>query len=111
MDPPNFLHDGDLLLVFRGKDAVLEIGANHRLMSRDDFDVELVQIVKLAPLGGRRSRHSGDVRVESNEILQRNGAEHRALSLEPHAFFGFNRSVQSRGPAAVLGDASLKFVN
>jgi hypothetical protein len=39
-------------------DDVLVVGADHRLVGRDDDDAELVGLVELGRLGLRRPRHS-----------------------------------------------------
>ena len=111
MYTPNFLNDGLFFGVFRRKQAIGRIDANHWPVRGDRLHIQLVEFLKLAPLRSGCPRHARDVRVQTHQILQRDGPEHSALRLHPHAFFGFDGIVQSGGPTAILRNAAFEFVN
>ena len=78
--------------------AVDEVGlvlADHRQVGRDRDDTELVDLVELRGLGHRRSGHAGELLVEAEVVLQRDGGEGLVLLADRHALLGLDRLVQT----------------
>ena len=98
------LHDlvghGLVLFALGGVDDVLVVVADHRLVGRDDDDVELVDLVELGGLGVGGAGHAGELLVEAEVVLERDRRERLVLALDLDVLLGLDRLVQAVGPAA-----------
>ena len=67
-------------------------------------DLEPVGVRELTGLGVRGTGHAGELVVELEVVLQRDGREGLVLLLDPHALLRLHRLVQAVGPTAWLGE-------
>jgi hypothetical protein len=65
---------------------------------RDDHRLEVIDLLELERLGVRRARHSGELRVHPEVVLERDGRERLVLALDRDAFLRLDRLVQALGP-------------
>ena len=101
-------------LELRGLGLVDEVGlveADHGAVRGDLHDLEPVGVRELTGLGVRGTGHAGELLVELEVVLQRDGGEGLVLLLDPYALLGLHRLVQAVGPAATLEDATGELVD
>ena len=60
-----------------------------------------VDLFELQRLGCGRAGHAADLRIQRDQVLQRDRAENHSLPFGRDALLDFDRRVQSRGPAPV----------
>ena len=70
-----------------------------------------VGVRELAGLGGRGTGHAGELLVELEVVLQRDGRERLVLFLDPDALLRLDRLVQTLAPAPTLEDAAGELVD
>jgi len=64
-------------------------------VSRDDHDIEAVDLVKLLRFGERGARHARQLLVLAEIVLDRDGRDRLLLLLDLDALFGLDRLVQA----------------
>ena len=69
---------------------------------RDDDDVKLVDVPEFACLGLCRTRHTRELVVHTEVVLQRDGGEGLGSSLDVDALLSFDSLVQAIGVAAAV---------
>ena len=98
----DLLELGLLVLV----DEVGLVHADHRLVRRDRHDAELVGAHELGRLGLGGTGHAGELLVEAEVVLQRDGGEGLVLGLDRDALLGLDRLVDALVVAAADQDAA-----
>ena len=73
--------------------------------------LELVDLVELVRLGGRRAGHAGELLVQAEVVLDRDRRDRDVLGLDLHALLGLDRLVQALRPAPALHDAAGELVD
>src|SRR5262245_35510210 len=68
-------------------------------MGRDDRHIQLINLFEFRRLGIRRSRHTRELLVHAEIILNRNGGQGLVFFADVNALLRFNRLVQSIRPA------------
>ncbi len=94
----------DCVPLFR-QGAIDHVGivlADHRHVRGNYDHIKFVSRMKLSRFGFCRSGHAGEFFVKPEIVLQRDRGEGLILTLDLHAFFGFDRLMQSIGPATAL---------
>ena len=66
---------------------------------------------ELTGLGVRGTGHAGELVVELEVVLQRDGREGLVLLLDPHALLRLDRLVQTVAPTAAVEDAAGELVD
>ena len=107
----DFRDNGGIFLTLRFINAVVHIVAEHRTVSRDFNNVELIDVPKFSSFGDGRTGHTRELVIHTEIILQRDGGESLRGGLHLHVFLGFNGLVETIAPAAAFHDTSRLFVN
>ena len=102
----HLLDDGCIFLALRLIDAVVEVLADHRTVGRNLHDIELVDVPELTRLRRSRTRHTGELVVHTEVVLQRDGSEGLCGSLHLHVLLGLDSLVQAIAPAAAFHDTT-----
>ena len=103
--PAGLLHLDDLvdqrveLRLLVAVDEVREVLADHVLVGRDRHDLEVVDLVELLGLGHRRAGHTGQLVVQAEVVLERDGGERHGLALDAQALLRLDRLVEALAPA------------
>ena len=89
------LDDGVVLGLLGAVDEVGLVHAHHRQVGRDRDHAELVDLVELRGLGHGRAGHAGELLVEAEVVLERDGGERLVLLADRHSFLGLDRLVEA----------------
>ena len=92
--------DGVELRLLRLVDDVGLVLADHRPVRRDRNDADLVGLVQLGGLGGRRAGHPGELLVEPEVVLEGDRGERLVLVLDVHLLLGLDGLVHALVVAA-----------
>ena len=103
-------HGGELV-VHRAVDLVVEVHAAHGAVGRDLLHRELVDLAELTVLCHGGARHAGELVVEAEVVLQRDGGQRLVLLEDLDALFCLDGLVQALGVAAALHDAARELVD
>ena len=76
-------------------DEVGFIKTHHRLVRRDRYDLELVDLVEFLGLGECGTGHARELVVEAEEVLEGDRGEGDRLLLDRNAFLRLDRLVQT----------------
>src|SRR5215469_566173 len=87
------------------------VHTDHGTVGRYHVYLDSVDLLELTRLRRCGSGHTAELGIESNQVFESDGAQDLSLLLLRHALFGFNRGVESCGPAAVLYDSTFKLVH
>ena len=101
----DLVDDRIVLLAPRLVDVVLLVVPPHRLVGRDDGDLEPVDREELGLFRLGRAGHAGQLVVHPEVVLNRDGGERLGLALHLHVLLRFDRLVQPVRPAAACHDA------
>ena len=93
------IDDGVDLFLERPEHEIVLVPANHREMRRNHHRFEVIDLLELERLGVRRAGHAGEPLIHPEVILKRDRRQRLVLALDRNAFLGFDRLVQSVGPA------------
>ncbi len=99
------------LRLHRAVDEVVLVLSGDRAVRRDGHDRQLVDLAELGVLGHGRAGHAGELLVEAEVVLQRDGGQRLVLLAHEHALLGLERLVQALGVAAALHDAAGELVD
>ena len=99
------------LLLLREEHQIGHVVADHVEVGRDNDDFESVDLLELRRLGVRRARHSRELVVEPEVVLERDGRECLVLTLDRHPFLGLDRLVQALRPAPTRHRAAGELVD
>ena len=100
--------------IFCADSAVDKIGfihANHWAVRWNRCHVKAVDLAELFRLCHCRTRHSGELLVETEVILEGDRGHRDRFTLDAEPLFRLNRLVESFGPAAAWHLASREFVH
>ena len=111
MNRADLVEQCQFFFALRPENGIRTIDTNHRPISRDHFNAHSVKPAQFARLCGRGTSHTGCLRIERNQILQRDGSQNSSLRFHCYALFGFNCRMQSGGPATIVGNAALELVH
>ena len=92
-------------------DEVGFVVAHHGAVRRDADDFESVGMGELAGLGVRSTGHAGELVVELEVVLERDGREGLVLLFDPHTFLRFHRLVEAVTPAPAVQDATRELID
>lgn len=92
-------------------DQVGLVGADHRLVGRDRHHAELVDLVQLGRLGLGGAGHAGQLVVEPEVVLQRDGGQRLVLSLDLDVLLGLDGLVHALVVAAAVEHATGELVD
>ena len=84
---------------------------DHRLVGRDDHRFQVVNLLEFECFGIRRAGHAGQSAVQAEIILEGDRGQCLRFVLDLHAFFGFDRLMQSFRPAAPGHHPAGKFID
>ena len=90
---------------------VLAVLADDGLVGWDHLHGQLVDLAELGVLGKRGTGHAGELVVETEIVLQRDGGERLVLLAHVHVLLGLHGLVQALGPATALHDAAGELVD
>ncbi len=92
--------DDRLVLFSLGEvDQIGLIVAHHRLVGRDDHDLEAVDLLEFEGLGIGRAGHAGQLVVQAEIVLEGDRGQRLVFLLDRHPFLGLDRLVQALRPA------------
>ena len=107
----NVVHNGSELCLFRLINEVSLVVTNHFAVCRNWNHCKVVGVHQFGGfcLGG--SRHSSELVVHAEIVLQRDGGKSLILFFNLYALFGFNGLVDTFAPAATFKNSTSEFVN
>ena len=111
VQPPRLLDDRVVLLAARLVDEIVPVVADHRLVRRNDRDLELVDLEELRLFRLGRAGHAGQLVVHAEVVLDRDRRHRLRLALHADAFLGLDRLVQSLRPATARHRAAGELVD
>ena len=85
--------------------------ADQVLVGRNGDDVEVVDFPELVGLGHGGAGHAGELLVELEVVLERDGGERLVFFLDADAFLGLDGLVQAVGPLAAGHQAAGELVD
>ena len=91
--------------------SVVVVHADYGLVGGNLDYVQLVNLTELVLLGHSRTRHTRELFVQTEEVLERDGRKGLAFVVDFYALFCLYRLVKSRIIAASEHQTSRKFVN
>ena len=103
--------DRDVLGLFGLVDEVGLVAADHRLVRRDRHHTELVDLVQLGRLGLGGAGHAGELVVEPEVVLQRDGGQGLVLGLDLDVLLGLDGLVHALVVAAADQHAAGELVD
>ncbi len=86
--------DCAIFLRCRTVHLVVVVQPNHRHVSRDLDDFQIVDVDELVRLGQRRAGHAAELVVHAEIVLERDRGERLVLGLDRLVFFGLERLMQ-----------------
>ena len=92
-------------------DRVGVVLAYHRLVRRDDYDVEAVNLLEFFGLRLRSAGHARELLVHTEVVLERNRRERLVFAAYAHALLRLDRLVQAVGVAASEHQAASELVD
>ena len=107
----NFVGGGVIFFLLRPIDDVGILETQHCLVGRDDHHFQIIDLVELGCFGFRRAGHAGQLFVHAEIVLEGDGGERLVFALDLDVFLGFDRLVQSVGPAAAGHQAAGELVD
>ncbi|MBA7635971.1 hypothetical protein ES703_43584 [subsurface metagenome] len=84
---------------------------NHRFMGGYNHYVQLVYLVKFLRLGKSGTRHSRQLLIHPEVVLNGNGGKGSGFPLNPYVLLGFYRLMQTLGVPATEHQPAGKFVH
>ena len=107
----DLLDDSSVLLTSGLVDAVVEVVTCDGAVRGDDDDVELVDVPEFACFGLCCTRHTRELVVHTEVVLQGDGGEGLGGSFDMDALLSFDRLVQAIGVAATIHDTTRLLVD
>ncbi len=107
----HFVGDRVELRVDVAVDQVVLVFADDRSVRGDGHDGQVVDLAELGVLGHSGTGHAGELLVEAEVVLQRDGGERLVLLAHEHVLFGFERLMEALRIAAALHDAARELVD
>ena len=92
-------------------DDVGVVNADDGFVRRDLDDVEIVDAGEFLLLGQRRAGHAGELVVQTEEILERDGGERLVFACDLDALLGLDGLMQALVIAAAVHEAAREFVD
>ena len=93
------------------EDDVRAIDADHRLVCRNDDDVEAVQVSQLRRGRLRGAGHAAQARISLQEMLKRDRPQDASVGLPLESFLRLERRLEAVGPVTVGDDAAGELVH
>lgn len=100
------LDDGVVFLTDGEIHQIVGVLADHRFVSRDDYDIETVDLAEFERFGIRCAGHARQLFIEPEVVLKRSGSQRLRFVLNRRAFLGFYRLMQTIGPATSVHGSS-----
>ncbi len=91
----DIVHDGDVLGLLGLVDQVGLVLTDHRAVGRNGHHAELVDLVQLGRLGLGGTGHPGELLVEPEVVLQRDGRQRLVLGLDLDMLLGLDGLVHA----------------
>ena len=101
-------------LQLRGLGLVYEIALvvpHHGKVGRHRDHVKSVGVAELGGFSGGRARHAGELVVEAEVVLQRDGGERLVFLFDRHPLPGLDCLVEALAPAPPFKDAARELVD
>ena len=111
MQAGDLVGNGKVLFLRRSEDNVGIFEPLHRLVCRNDNNIELVNLVELGRLCLRRTSHAGELLIQAEIILERDRRQRLVFAADVHAFLRFNGLMQPIRPASTWHQASGELVD
>ena len=106
------LFDDSLILFALGLiDAVVHIDTCNGAVGRNFYNIEFVDVPELTSLCNSRTRHTSQLMIHTEVVLQRNRSESLRCSLYLYVFLGLNSLVQAITPTTAFHDTTCLFVD
>ncbi len=83
---------------------------HHRLVGRNGNDVQRINFLKFDAFGHCRTRHTRQLVIQTEVILEGDGRKRFGFALHLYALFGFNRLMQTLAVTSAEHNASREFV-
>ena len=107
----DLLNDGAELAGFGFIDDIGVIDTDDRLVRRDFDHIEVINAAKFLFLGERRASHAGELAVQTEEILERDGGKGLVFARDGNALFCLNRLMKTLIVAPTVHKAACELVD
>jgi len=107
----NLVDDRIILLASRLVDAVVHIVTDHGLVGRNLNNIQLIDVPELASLRRSGTRHTSQLVVHAEVVLQRDGGKGLSSSLDLHVLLSLDSLVQAIAPATTFHDTTCLLVD
>ena len=107
----DFIRNGTVFVFLRQVDRVREFDSLEATIRRDCGNAQVIDLAEFGCLGHGGARHSGDLLVKLEEVLQRDGRQGLSFFLDANIFFCFDRLVKSIAPLATFHQAACEFID
>ena len=111
MGSAHFIDDGAILFTLGLVNQVIAIHTTHGAVGRNRHHVQVVDVIKFSGFGFCRTGHTGQLRVEAEVVLNRNGGQGLRFAFDIHAFLRFHRLMQAFAPTATGQDTTGEFIH
>ena len=107
----HFLHYSTVLASFRFENHIRQIFTLNRFIGRNLDNRETINLNKFLLFCFCSTSHAGQLVIHSEIILEGNGSQSLAFSLNFQPFLGFDGLMKSVGIAAAIHETTGKFIN
>ena len=107
----DLLNDGAELAGFGFIDDIGVIDTDDRLVRRDFDHIEVINAAKFLFLGERRASHAGELAVQTEEILERDGGKGLVFARDGNALFCLDRLMKTLIVAPTVHKAACELVD
>ncbi len=111
VETDDLLDDGVIFLATGAVDGIIEIDSAHRLVGRDNHDIEFVYLPELGGLGLGGTGHTRELLIHPEKVLERDGRQCLSFTLDRDAFLGLDRLVQTIGVTPAGHEASGELID
>ena len=111
MDLFDFFGHRLIFCFFRRVNRVGGFDALHIAVGRNRDDIQLVNFVELVGLGHTGTRHTGNLVVQLEKVLKRNGGESLCFLFDFDPFFGLHRLVQTVTPLTPIHETTRELID
>ena len=107
----NIVDESNVLAVLGLEYSVGEVDPLYRLVRGYLDNVKMIDLRELSLLSHSRTGHTGELAVQTEEVLERDGSKSLAFTLDAHAFLCLDSLMQTFIVASAVHQTTRKFVN
>ena len=104
-------NDRLIFFIDRAENLILLVITDHLLMRRDNNRFQPINILEFVSFRVRRTRHTRQLLIHTEVVLEGNGGKSLVFLIDLDAFFGFNGLMQTFRPTAARHQTAGEFIN